>query len=249
MNRSIHHLTPTGRWRELLRAMKHVGSEDDCLNLVAQLTNRSGVTVLSFLNAHAANLAWGDPQFYRDLHASDVLLRDGIGIKLLMIRCGLDPGLNLNGTDFIPRLLSALPHTDTVALWGTTEPYLSRAANALASEGKQVTSVAHGFHRDSYYTELMRTHRPSVVLLGMGMPKQERVAQAISENSDSPTLVVNGGAILDFLGQRHPRAPNLLRALGLEWAYRLMREPVRLGARYSIGNVIFLSRTLRCTAP
>ncbi|MEX5624238.1 WecB/TagA/CpsF family glycosyltransferase, partial [Pseudomonas syringae] len=59
-------------------------------------------------------------------------------------------------------------------------------------------------------------------------------------------LIVCGGAILDFLGGKASRAPQWLRHLGGEWAYRLLREPKRLFMRYVVGNPLFLLRTLLC---
>lgn len=57
-----------------------------------------------------------------------------------------------------------------------------------------------------------------------------------------PCLIVCGGAILDFLGGKVTRAPRWMRRAGLEWAYRLAREPRRLWQRYLRGNPLFLRR-------
>jgi UDP-N-acetyl-D-mannosaminuronic acid transferase (WecB/TagA/CpsF family) len=58
-------------------------------------------TVLGFVNAHAMNLVARDGA-YTGAVAADVLLRDGSGMAILYRRLGLEPGLNMNGTDFIP---------------------------------------------------------------------------------------------------------------------------------------------------
>jgi hypothetical protein len=47
------------------------------------------------------------PDYYASLSAADVLLRDGSGMAILLRRLGLAPGLNMNGTDFIPKILAA----------------------------------------------------------------------------------------------------------------------------------------------
>jgi hypothetical protein len=84
-----------------------------------------------------------------------------------------------------------------------------------------------------------------LIILGMGMPRQEIVALALRAALHRPCLIVCGGAILDFLGGRVPRAPRLLQGLGLEWAWRLAREPRRLFRRYVLGNPVFIGRALR----
>jgi len=63
-----------------------------------------------------------------------------------------------------------------------------------------------------------------------------------------PCLIVCGGAIIDFLGGKMPRAPRWMRRAGLEWAFRLGLEPRRLFRRYVIGNPVFLARTLSLAA-
>jgi exopolysaccharide biosynthesis WecB/TagA/CpsF family protein len=79
----------------------------------------------------------------------------------------------------------------------------------------------------------------------MGMPRQEEMACVLRAALTHPCLIVCGGAIIDFLGGRAPRAPVWMRRFGLEWVYRLMQEPGRLFRRYVLGNPLFLLRTLR----
>jgi hypothetical protein len=76
----------------------------------------------------------------------------------------------------------------------------------------------------------------------MGMPRQEEVAIALRAALGFPCLIVCGGAIIDFLGGKVPRAPVWMRRCGLEWAFRLGREPRRLWNRYVHGNPRFLKR-------
>ena len=54
--------------------------------------------------------------------------------------------------------------------------------------------------------------------------------------------------IIDFMGGKTPRAPRWVRAVGMEWLYRLGREPRRLFRRYVIGNPLFVARALRLAA-
>ena len=54
------------------------------------------------------------------------------------------------------------------------------------------------------------------------------------------SLGLGVGGLFDFYSGRIPRAPRWLRALGLEWTYRLWCEPRRMWRRYLIGNFTFL---------
>ncbi len=213
---------------------------------IERLTHAPTPQVLAFVNAHALNLAAREGAFFRDLCAADHLARDGQGMAWLMRLLGSDPGFNLNGTDLIPRLL-LLPAEGRVALFGTREPWLSAAARVVQNaRGGPACITLDGFQPAAAYQALVERHRPQLVVLGMGMPRQERLAQVLRACAPAPCLIVCGGAILDFLGGRVRRAPAGLRRLGLEWLWRLACEPRRLFARYVIGNPVFLARALRC---
>jgi len=209
---------------------------------------RTGPAVISFFNQHAANLAAGQPVFARDLAAADLLLRDGIGVKLACAVLGRRAGANLNGTDFIPRLLAARRGC-RILLCGTEEPWLSRAADRLARDGHRLVGTLSGFEPAEAYYPAIAAARPEIVVLGMGMPRQERVAACLQTRLPFPCLIVNGGAILDFLADRHPRAPQPLRRIGLEWLYRLSREPRRLARRYLIGIPVFFAHLMEPGRP
>lgn len=247
------------RWWQLAHRLARVTDVAGRSQLLARCLSAAQPLALGFVNAHAMNLAARDLAFSRDLAALDVLLRDGIGLALLLRSLGLSPGLNLNGTDLIPQIITAcqIAVTETsdapasacqpgvsappLLLLGTTSPWLERARQALYAQGL-ACEAAHGFLPTTHYLRLARALRPRLIVLGMGMPRQESVALALREALDFPCLIVCGGAIIDFLGGRVRRAPAWVRALRSEWAWRLACEPRRLFVRYVIGNPVFMVR-------
>lgn len=233
-------------WKAIIGKLRVVRDDAEEQRLIDTLAAPEHATVVGFVNAHAMNLVAVNAQYAEALLAADVLLRDGAGMKILYRRLGLEPGLNMNGTDLIPKLLAAYKGR-RVAFWGTEEPFLTQAAErSEALFGVQVVSVQHGFAEEQTYIDLARQLQPELIVLGMGMPKQEAVAARLA-SMDVPCLIVCGGAILDFLGGKVTRAPQWLRQLGGEWVYRLAREPKRLFMRYVVGNPMFLARTLLCS--
>ena len=235
-----------GEWRGLLRRLSSVQDRQQESGLLRVLGGSTCPTVLGFTNAHAMNSAARDTAFARALAGCDVLLRDGSGMAILLRLLGQQPGLNLNGTDLIPKLLQRLDGR-TIALFGTREPYLAQARSLIeASLAPHSPCIcAHGFLPDAEYVRLAREHKPALIVLGMGMPRQELLARNLRDALDHPCLIVCGGAIIDFLGGKTPRAPRWMRASGLEWCYRLAIEPRRLFRRYVLGNPLFLGRALR----
>lgn len=219
--------------------------------LLAELGAVTTPTTLGFLNQHGYNIAQQQPEVHRLFLGLDYLLRDGIGMKLACRLNGAPPKANLNGSDLIPRIAETLiaaqgERLELFAL-GTTEPWLSKGASALLHG--QPCKVLDGFQPVEQYVEFLQRHRTPgkipLVLLAMGMPKQERVAVALQRAIDGPALLVCGGAILDFAAGRFPRAPRWVRAAGMEWLYRLAKEPYRLFGRYVIGIPLFFFHAMR----
>ena len=91
--------------------------------------------------------------------------------------------------------------------------------------------------------EHIREHRPQIVLVGMGTPKQELWVDRYAEEFDG-AVVWTVGALFDYVSGHIPRAPRWLSDNGLEWIFRLAIEPSRMWRRYLIGNPIFLGRVM-----
>ena len=203
--------------------------------------------VVSFVNAHAANLVWHSPLLSESLLKSELLLRDGIGVQLGLMAFGRSGGLNMNGTDLIPQIAGAYSGR-RAALFGTTSPWLDRACEKLEAAGVTVVASHHGFSPAQTYVDMAVSWRPDLIILAMGMPKQELVASRLRDRLTHPVLIVNGGAILDFLGEKVTRAPRFMQCTGTEWLYRLLVEPRRLARRYVVGIPAFFAHIARSRA-
>lgn len=241
-----HHLpaTPEARARAIIELVTPVMNEQEQVALLQSITSSKQPAIISFINAHGFNMAWKCPEFAANLARADLLLRDGIGVHALMRALHLPSGRNMNGTDFIPTITQHFTGR-RIALCGTREPHLSHAAARVTGMGGQVVLQMDGFQPAEAYIDAVQQAKPDLVILGMGMPKQEAVSVALAEALQYPTVIVNGGAILDFWADRFPRAPRLWQCLGLEWLFRLLQEPRRLWKRYILGGAVFVGRILR----
>jgi N-acetylglucosaminyldiphosphoundecaprenol N-acetyl-beta-D-mannosaminyltransferase len=218
---------------------------DDQINKLLQNTKATNEpVVIGFLNAYAFNSLLDNPSFFNSLKCMDIVFRDGIGAKILLKLLGKNPGKNMNGTDFIPTLLERY-RGKRIAILATEEPFLSKTKDIVEQTfAVDVVVLEDGFQPDDYYSTRLSKNPVELVILGMGMPKQERVACELKNTLDYPVLIVCGGAIIDFYAQRVTRAPEWMRKTGMEWIYRFLLEPKRLFKRYIFGNVIFLLRAL-----
>lgn len=85
---------------------------------------------------------------------------------------------------------------------------------------------------------------PDVVWVGIGAPKQEKWMARMRPRLDPP-LLVGAGAAFDFLAGLKRQAPAWMQRRGLEWAFRLSQEPLRLLPRYLRYNPAFVAAFLR----
>jgi N-acetylglucosaminyldiphosphoundecaprenol N-acetyl-beta-D-mannosaminyltransferase len=89
---------------------------------------------------------------------------------------------------------------------------------------------------------------PDIVWLAMGVPTEQRFVDRWAPRLKNVGLIKTSGGLFDFYSGTKPRAPKLLQALGLEWAYRIMVEPRRLFWRYAVTNPVAIVQLIRATA-
>ncbi len=229
------------RWQSLSRALTLLPHTASYTKFTHELASLDKPASLAFANANAFNIAVHNAEFYNDLIDSTFVMRDGIGVSILLKMLFKEPGLNLNGTDFIPVLVDMFAQHKQV-FYGTTSDVVLQAAVFANTRGAQDVHVLDGFQPEDVYLEHAQKNAPRLIVLGMGMPRQERIAKQLRDLLEYPVLIVSGGAILDFMGGKVQRAPEFIRLHGFEWAYRFALEPKRLFKRYIIGNPQFMVR-------
>ncbi len=221
----------------------------EALRVVGEAMTDGRHLKLAFCNAHLVNLVAQDEGLRRRL-AGFLVLADGIGVDIgARLLHGAPFPANLNGTDFTPALLAAQARPLRVALFGGRPAVADKAAAWLALEfpRHRFDVAGHGFLGETEKAamlERLAADPPDLLLVALGNPLQETF---ICEQIDARHAHVAAGigALFDFLAGEVARAPETVRALRLEWAYRLWLEPGRLWRRYVLGNPVFLLRMLR----
>jgi exopolysaccharide biosynthesis WecB/TagA/CpsF family protein len=234
------------------RVIGHVAIEplghDAATVRIAAAAESQGHLKVAFANAHVVNLAATDTRFRAAL-AHCLVLPDGIGVDIgSRLLFGAPFPCNLNGTDFTPALLKAMPRALNIALIGAMPGVAERAAGRLAEIAPRhrfgvVSDGYFGPEREADILAHLRAQRPDLLLVAFGNPGQEIwIAEKLDRSHCAVAMGV--GALFDFLAQETPRAPAWLRRWRLEWLYRLWIEPGRLWRRYVLGNPAFLVRVL-----
>jgi N-acetylglucosaminyldiphosphoundecaprenol N-acetyl-beta-D-mannosaminyltransferase len=87
--------------------------------------------------------------------------------------------------------------------------------------------------------DMINRANPDIVWVGLGTPKQDYWVARHRKLLNAPVLIAVGAAF-DFLTGRIPQAPSWMQRNGLEWLYRLSKEPRRLAYRYLVYNPLFV---------
>lgn len=204
-----------------------------------------------FINAHCFNMSKDDKDYCTALEQCDLLLNDGIGIRIAAKLEGIELKENMNGTDFIPKVMELSAQTgEGVYLLGA-EPGVAETASANLQErmpNLDVRGTHHGFFSaadEDRVIESINSSGASVLVVGLGVPAQEKWIERNKNRMPNVRILLAGGAIIDFTAGKVKRAPRFMQKVGLEWLFRLLQEPKRLFGRYVIGNLRFLGLVAR----
>lgn len=203
--------------------------------------------------AHLARLAEGDAGLAAIYESAEFCFLDSRVVAAAWRLAGSAPPPVVPGSDLVPALFAEVIRPDTpLCLIGASEA----TAQALRQR-YGLTRLAHvdpsrGFWRDE--AEMAALVRFAVVseaeytFLAVGSPQQEVLAARIAATGAARGVGLCIGAAVEFAVGTQRRAPWVLRRAGLEWAWRLMREPRRLLRRYAVESprgVIFAWRAAR----
>jgi len=202
-------------------------------------------------NVHAINIAYTDPEFRSILNSAELVFCDGFGIKWAVHLLGQHIPARITYADWIYQLAAFCKARDySLFLLGSRPGVAVQASQRLQElyPGLRVVGTYHGYFDKSgteneHVIQQINASQPNIVLVGFGMPLQERW---IYDNYRrlSGQVFLSGGACLDYVAGVVPRGPRWMVDHGLEWLFRLLIEPRRLWRRYLIGNLIFFFRLL-----
>lgn len=184
------------------------------------------------INPEIVMRARRDPAYGELLERTRLNVPDGAGIVAAARLRGLPMRQRVTGVDLVDDLagLAAL-HGYRLLLAGAAPGVADQAAAELQRRYPALIPPAtmageSGPEGDAEAQAAIRESRPHIVLAAYGAPAQEFWIDRNLRDL-APVVGIGVGGTLDYLAGRIPRAPVPLRRLGLEWAYRLAREPWR----------------------
>jgi N-acetylglucosaminyldiphosphoundecaprenol N-acetyl-beta-D-mannosaminyltransferase len=189
-------------------------------------------------NPEMVMLARKDADFGDLLNRADLVIPDGVGIVLASYLVGRKAAKNpikqrVAGFDLAMAVLEATAATGTKWFFLGAAPGVAEEAKATMQarfEGLNVVGTHHGYFKESEEEAVVSQIAASgadAVFVGLGFPRQERFIDRYKERLGAKALMGVGGS-LDVMSGKAKRAPKFFQKIGLEWFYRLCRQPSRI---------------------
>ena len=179
------------------------------------------------LNPEMVMRARRDRRLAAVIEAAGLVVPDGIGVVLAMRRRGHPAASRVTGIDLLERCAARAPELGhRLALVGGAPGVAERAAAELERRHPGLRVVADGGDPGPATAGRLRAAAPDLVFAAYGAGRQESFLASHLAATGAGVGVGVGGA-LDFLAGRIRRAPGAVRGAGLEWAWRLGRQPWR----------------------
>ncbi|MGU9283463.1 WecB/TagA/CpsF family glycosyltransferase [Clostridium perfringens] len=187
-----------------------------------------------------------DKEFQNVYKNADLILTDGMPLIWISKMKGNPIKEKISGSDFFPKLCErAAEKGYSLFLLGAAEGVAAKAAENLKEKYKGLNIVgtyspSYGFEKkDNEIEKIMKMINevnPDILAVGLGAPKQEKFIYKYREELNVPISLAIGASI-DFEAGNISRAPKWMQNYGLEWFYRLCKEPKRMFKRYIVDDL------------
>jgi len=219
-------------------------SFDELLARMLALHASRQPAVVTYLNIDCLQQASRAPDYARLLEQADLVIPDGIGIKLATELQGVRKAEHFIGTDLYLQALTRLSQQGARFYFlGSEEGIAAKAAARMQQKNPEfvLAGCHHGFFSDdAAIIKDINDSGADVLVVGMGVPKQE-FWLAAHHRELAPPLRLAVGALFNWESGVYARAPGWMRWANLEWLWRAAQEPGRLFSRYFLRDLPFLA--------
>lgn len=196
-------------------------------------------------NAEIMMAAQRDPELKDILSNADMLLPDGAGVVLASKIIQTPLKERVAGFDFTLNCLKLLPEMDiSFYFFGGKPGVAEEAVNKIKTDSPniRIAGVRNGYFSDNEEAniiEQINASNPDVLLVALGAPRQEKWIHQ-NKHKLSAKICIGVGGTFDVLAGKTKRAPVFFQKHGLEWLYRLYKEPWRFVRMLDLPRFILL---------
>lgn len=187
-----------------------------------------------------------DYEFKKVYEEADLVLTDGMPLIWISKLKSTPIKEKISGSDLFPKVCELAARKGyKVFLLGAAEGVSVKAAENLKNKYNELSIVgtyspSYGFEKKEDEIELIikmiNDAKPDILAVGLGAPKQEKFIYKFKNKLNVPISLAIGASI-DFEANNMKRAPIWMQKSGLEWFYRLIKEPKRMFKRYLIDAI------------
>jgi N-acetylglucosaminyldiphosphoundecaprenol N-acetyl-beta-D-mannosaminyltransferase len=230
------------------RVYAHALTFPEALDAVAELVTAGKGGYIVTPNVDHVVQAEHSEEIRAAYHEASLSLVDGQPLLWLSKMMGEPLPEKISGSDLVPRLMRIAAHEGwCVFFLGAAEGVGAKAAEVLKRDDPNLQIAVHsptfGFENDPVESaevlQMIREAKPNIVVMALGCPKQELLMHRWKHEL-APAVAIGAGATLDFIAGNVTRSPAWMSNAGLEWLYRLAREPRRLAHRYLVRDLAII---------
>lgn len=208
-----------------------------------------GKLLINTINAHSYNVAQKDNSFAKALLKGDVLIPDGESIVIFSKWFWGKRMQRIAGADLFEYEMALLNHKGGKCFFmGSSEKILDLIKLVCMKKYPQIIVETYSPPFKSEFSgeenkaiiKAINDANPDLLWIGMTAPKQEKWTYFHWNELNIHCHCGTIGAVFDFYAGTVKRAPRVWQHAGLEWLYRLLKEPRRMWRRYLIGNCKFI---------
>lgn len=208
-----------------------MGQTLDVFNQI--LSEAEGTHLVVTADATALVIAHDNPEFRTLLDEATLITPDGAGIIWALKRQGVSNPQKVSGVDLVQRLVEMSASTGTRLYFLGAAPGVAELAAEkfrLKFPGCNIVGTQHGYfpaESDAVIAEQIAQTKPDVLLVAMGMPRQEKFI-ITTRHIIQAKLAMGVGGSFDVFSGKTKRAPVIFQKMHLEWLWRLMMDPSKI---------------------
>jgi N-acetylglucosaminyldiphosphoundecaprenol N-acetyl-beta-D-mannosaminyltransferase len=191
-----------------------------------------------------------DEEYYNACFSADYLTIDSQIMFFLLNIFGNKIKAKVAGSDFFPAFCGYHKNNESIKIFvlggiGDVSKKVEEILNRQAKRQLVVGNYSPSFGFDKVEQECdeiihrINKSEATVVAVGVGAPKQEKWINTYRSRLPKVRIFIAVGATLDFIAKKEQRAPGWMQKIGLEWFYRMMKNPQKMVKRYLIRDLRF----------
>ena len=234
-------------------AVDSITMEEAVDTIETYMDERTGVLIAT-ANAEMILRATHDPDLMQILNQAALVVPDGAGTVWAAHHLGEEMPERVAGYDLAQRLMKDAPAQHRRIFFFGSAPGVAEKAKAKAERlypGIEIVGTRNGFFSESdvpAIVEQIRCAKPDLLLVALGVPKQEKWLQKHLSELEVPVSIGVGGT-LDVMAGVMKRAPRWMQKAKLEWLFRGMMQPKRAGRLMALPKFVLKVHGYKSSRP